>query len=70
MERAKRLELTDSNPESSESLAVVNSKNAADTQLSTHAAELVEIAAAWPGLNREIKAAVLTLIRVSKRDAT
>jgi hypothetical protein len=40
-------------------------ERATDTQLSTHAAELVEIAAAWPGLNREIQAAVLTLIRVA-----
>jgi hypothetical protein len=65
MERAKRLELNAGNPEATDQISVVNSANAVDTQLSTHAAELVEIAAAWPGLSREIQTAVLTLIRVA-----
>jgi hypothetical protein len=65
MERAKRLELNAENPEATDQISVVNSANAVDTQLSTHAAELVEIAAAWPGLSREIQTAVLTLIRVA-----
>ena len=65
MERAKRLELNAGNSEPFERIAVVNSGNVPDTQLSTHAAELVEIAAAWPGLSREIQTAVLTLIRVA-----
>ena len=70
MERAKRLELNAAKPETFEQSAVMKSANSANTQLSTHAAELAEIAVAWPVLNREIQAAVLTLIRVSKRDAT
>ncbi len=64
MERAKRLELSAAKPETSEQSGVMKSANSTDTQLSTHAAQLVEIAAAWPELNREIRAAVLTLIRV------
>ena len=39
--------------------------NATDPQLSPPAAELAEIVASWPGLNREIQAAVLTLVRVA-----
>ena len=39
--------------------------NATDPQLSTPAAELLEFAAAWPGLSPEIQAAVLTLVRVA-----
>ena len=70
MERAKRLELNAGKPETSEQSAVMKSANSTDTQLSTHAAELVEIAAAWARLSREIQTAVLTLIRVSRRDAT
>ena len=70
MERAKRLELNAGNSEITELVSVVNSPKATDTQLSTHAAELAEIAAIWPGLSREIRTAVLNLIRVSKRDAT
>ena len=65
MERAKRLELNAAKPETPEQSAVTKSANAADKQLSTHAAELVEIATAWPGLSREIQTAVLTLIRVA-----
>ncbi|MEO8206481.1 MAG: hypothetical protein ABI615_09895 [Chthoniobacterales bacterium] len=70
MERAKRLELSTAKPETSEQSGVMKSANSANTQLSTHAAELAEIAAAWPGLSREIQSAVLTVIRVSRRDAT
>ena len=51
-------------PETSEQ-TVMKSANSTDTHLSTHAAELAEIAAAWPGLSREIQTAVLTLIRVA-----
>ena len=65
MERAKRLELNAGKLEATEQIAVVNSADAVDTQLSTHAAELAEIAAAWTRLSREIQTAVLTLIRVA-----
>jgi uncharacterized protein with PhoU and TrkA domain len=67
MERAKRLELKAGKSESPEQIAVVNSGEASDTQLSPPAAELAEIVASWPGLNREIQAAVLTLVRVVVR---
>jgi hypothetical protein len=70
MERPKRLELNTGKAEPTEHATVVNPANTTDTQLSTHATELNEIAAIWPALNREIRTAVLTLIRVSKRDAT
>ncbi len=69
MERAKRLELNAAKLETAEPVSVANSASMTDTQLSMHAAELAEIAAAWPGLSREIQAAVVTLIRVSRRDA-
>jgi hypothetical protein len=68
MERAKRLELSAKKPETSDQSEVMKSNNSADTQLSTHASELAEISAAWPRLSREIQSAVLTLIRVSRRN--
>jgi hypothetical protein len=68
MERAKRLELNAAQPETSGQSAIMKSPNIAETQLSTHAAELVEIAAAWPGLSRELQSAVLTLIRVASKN--
>jgi hypothetical protein len=70
MERAKRLELRPANSEEAEHSSVANFSKAIDSQLSTHASELAEISAIWPGLSREIRTAVLNLIRVSKRDAT
>jgi uncharacterized protein with PhoU and TrkA domain len=68
MERAKRLELNAGKSETSEQSAVVNSANATDTQLSTHAAELAEIVSAWPRLSPEIRVAMLTLVRVAARE--
>ena len=66
MERAKRLELIAGKPEPSEHTIVANSANTTDTQLSTHAGnELAEIISAWPSLNPEVRAAVLTLVRVA-----
>ena len=65
MERAKRLELRSSNSEEAQDRSVANFSKTTDTQLSTHAAELAEIAEAWAGLGREIQAAVLTLVRVA-----
>ena len=70
MERAKRLELSAVKPETHEPIVVVNSVNTNDTQLSTHATELAEIATLWPALSCEIRSAVLNLIRASKRHAT
>jgi hypothetical protein len=65
MERAKRLELNAAKPERSEQSTVVNSLKATDTQLSTHAgSELAEIISAWPS-SPEVRAAVLTLVRVA-----
>jgi len=68
MERAKRLELNAGRSETAEQTTVVNSANTTDTQLSTHAAEVVEIGAAWPRLSREIQTAVLTLVRVGSKN--
>ena len=66
MERAKRLELIAGKPEPSEHIIVANSANTTDTQLSTHAGnELAEIISAWPSLSPEVRAAVLTLVRVA-----
>jgi hypothetical protein len=65
MERAKRLELHVAKPETSDQSEVMKSDSSADTQLSTHAAEMAEIASAWPRLNREIQTAILTLVRVT-----
>ena len=68
MERAKRLELRSANSEEVEISSVANFSKPSDSQLSTHASELAEIAAAWPRLNREIRAAMLTLMRVAARE--
>src|SRR5258708_13778717 len=63
MERAKRLELRPANSEERENSSVANFANEPDTQLSTHASELAEIAAIWPRLSREFQMAVITMIR-------
>ena len=56
-------------PETSEQ-GVMKSANSTDTHLSTHAAELVKIAAAWTGLSWDIQATVLTLVRVALANKT
>jgi hypothetical protein len=68
MERAKRLELNAAKPETPEQIAVVNSENTTDTQLSTHVAELAEIVSAWPRLKPDIRAAMLTLVQMAARE--
>ena len=66
LERAKRLELSEQNSEVIEIKSDVESRDSGCTQIDTHGdAEFAEIAAAWPTLPPEIRAAVLTLIRVT-----
>jgi len=66
LERAKRCELEAVKSGLSEQKNVTNFANTTDTQLSTHAGnELAEIVSTWPSLSPEVRAAVLTLVRVA-----
>jgi hypothetical protein len=66
LERAKRLELSTQNSEVIEIKSDIESHDTGCSQIDAHAdAEFAEIAAAWPGLSPEIRAAVLTLIKVA-----
>jgi hypothetical protein len=66
MERAKRLELGNQISDTPTPSQVAESAPPADTQLSTHASlELAEIVSAWPRLRPEIRAAMLTLVRLA-----
>jgi len=66
MERAKRLELSEQNAEVTEIKSDIESRDTGCTQIDAHGgAELAEIGAAWPRLSPEIRAAVLTLIKVA-----
>jgi len=70
MERAKRLELNDLKTQQSQHVMDTSSPPSTDTATVTPGLELAEIIAAWTKLPPEIRSAVLTLIRVSKLDAT
>jgi len=66
MERAKRLELGNQSSDTPVTSQVAEPAPPADTQLSTQAGlELAEIVSAWPRLHPEIRAAVLTLVRLA-----
>jgi hypothetical protein len=66
MERAKRLELSEQNSEVIEIKSDVEVRGTRRTQIDTHCdAEFAEIAAAWPKLSPEIRAAVSTLIKAA-----
>lgn len=70
MERAKRLELNDLQMQRSQHVTDTASPTSPDTATVTPGQELAEIIAAWTKLPPEIRTAVLTLIRLSKLDAT
>ncbi len=70
MERAKRLEFKESQMQENHDVMDAATPPPVDTASVTRGQELAEIIAAWTKLSPEIRAAVLTLIRVSKLDAT
>jgi hypothetical protein len=68
LERAGRLELSDQNSEVIEIKSDGESRDTGCTQIDAHGgAELAEIAAAWPGLTPEIRAALVTLLRAARK---
>ena len=73
LERAKRLEGSRERPDTVSSEDLHFGVSTPDTQLSTPAAptvsDLAEIVTAWPKLSNEVRAAVMTLVRLSRRDA-
>lgn len=70
MDPAKRLELNDLQTQQSQHVTNTATPSPIDTATVTPGLELAEIIAAWTKLPPEIRTAVLTLIRVSKLDAT
>jgi len=70
MERAKRLELNDLQTEQYQHVMDTAGPSTIDTVTVTLAQELAEIIAVWTKLPPEIRTAMLTLIRMSKLDAT
>ncbi|MEO7796698.1 MAG: hypothetical protein ABIY47_03115 [Opitutaceae bacterium] len=70
MERAKRLELNDLQMQQSQHVTDTPTLSPANTATITPGQELAEIIAAWTKLPPEIRTAVLTLVRLSKLDAT
>jgi hypothetical protein len=70
MERAKRLELNDLQTQQSQYVTDTASHTSMDTATVTPGLELAEIITAWTKLPPEIRTSVLTLIRMSKLDAT
>lgn len=70
MERAKRLELDQSQSQAIRPVTDDRDPPPTDTAVVTQGLELAEIVAAWATLPIEIRTAVLSLIRASIRDAT
>lgn len=70
IERAKRLELNNLQTQASQPVTDTSTPSSTDTATVTPGLELAEIIAAWTKLPPAIRTAVLTLIRVSKLDAT
>lgn len=70
MERAKRLEFNELQMQQRQYVMDTPAPSSTDTATVTPGQELAEIIAAWTKLPPEIRTAVLTLIRVSKLDAT
>jgi hypothetical protein len=67
LERAKRLELSERKSEAVEVKSNIENYNTGCTQIDTHGdAEFAEIAAAWPQLSPEIRAALLAVTRTVK----
>jgi hypothetical protein len=70
LERAKRLEVSSEPADTVSSEDLHSTVYTADTQLSTPAAPTVsnlpEIVTAWPTLSNEVRAAVMTLVRLSR----
>jgi len=70
MERAKRLELSSANVDTLRDQQSCAEVSKANTPLSTLAApnvsDLAEIVNAWPTLSDEVRAAVVTLVRLSR----
>ena len=68
LERAKRLELSERNAEVFEIKSNVESPDTGCTPIDTHGdAGFAEIAAAWPNLPPEIRAALVTLLRAARK---
>ena len=66
---AKKLELNDLQTQEGHQVMDTANPPPSDTATVTPALELAEIVAAWPSLAKEIRTAILTLMRLAKSDA-